>query len=480
MIAPGGVAATPSQVPEAARPRTSPTAPTPPAAPVASPPTAPVPRPPAAAPPGRPAASPVTPAARPPAAAPAAVSPAAATDAGPVWPQPGADAEPLRPALRASTPPEDEEIGVDCHVCGTRLHARRRQIGQTVKCPDCHSPVLVKTPPVRKQAKPVEYEEAELFKLSEPVEVPSATYVPPKTLAEGSPVGAPPAAGTPAGAAGAPGGLTAMQAAARRLLEKARAEQEAEEAEARESSAERFTQGLFAFFADRRALVRLAILAVWFQLAVLLLQRITRIATPEGGSALLGETISLVATAVLAVVGLTFLYAAAACGLALVQDSSNGLLKIENWPGVNFLKWGRVHYIVSAAIAAALPGAALGIVLSLAGVGGTLLLTAAVSFVALFPPILVSMFESNSPLAPLSNEVWGGIPERPHPWSLTYLITGMFSVGGLIGFYVSLAGNFVAALVGAAAMVACMMVYFRAVGWLMRFLAGRDLQFPAN
>jgi len=469
MIAPGGVAA-PSNVPEAAnRPATVPAPPSP---------TAPVPRPPAVAPPARPAASPVTSAARPPAAAPApaptAASPAAAIDVGPVWPQPGADAEPLRPALRASTPSEDEEIGVDCHVCGTRLHARRRQIGQTVKCPDCHSPVLVKPPPVRKQAKPVEYEEAELFKLSEPVEVPSATYVPPKTLAEGSPVG------TPTGAAGALGGLTVMQAAARRLLEKARAEQEAEEAEARENSAERFTQGLFAFFADRRALVRLGILAVWFQLAVLLLQRITRIAPPEGGSALLGEAISLVATAALAVVGLTFLYAAAACGLALVQDSSNGLLKIENWPGVNFLKWGRVHYIVSAAIAAALPGAALGIVLSLAGVGGTLLLTAAVSFVALFPPILVSMFESNSPLAPLSNEVWGGIPERPHPWSLTYLITGMFSVGGLIGFYISLTGNFVAGLVGAAAMVACMMVYFRAVGWLMRFLAGRDLQFPAN
>lgn len=379
---------------------------------------------------------------------------------------------------RASAPSEDEEIGVDCHLCGTRLYARRRQIGQTVKCPDCHSSVLVKPPPVRKQAKPVDYEEAELFKLSDPIELPAAAYVPPQTLAEGAPGGAPSPAGTPNAAVGALGGVTAMQAAARRLLEKARAEQDAEEAETREHSAERFTQGLFSFFADRRALVRLGILAVWFELAVFLLQRITRIAAPAGGSAVLGEATSLVATAVLAVVGLTFLYAAMACGLALIQDSSNGLLKIENWPGVNFFKWGRVHYIVSAAIAAALPGAALGIVLSLAGVGGTLLLTAAVSFVALFPPIVVSMFESNSPLAPLSNEVWGGIPERPQPWSLTYLITGMFSIGGLIGFYVSFTGNFVAGLVGAVAVVACMMVYFRAVGWLMRFLAGRDLQIP--
>jgi hypothetical protein len=187
-----------------------------------------------------------------------------------------------------------------------------------------------------------------------------------------------------------------------------------------------------------------------------------------------------VVTAAFAVVGLTFLYAAAACGLALVQDSSNGLLKVENWPGVNFLKWGRVYYIINAAIAAALPGVAVGILLSMAGIGGMYVLTGGVSLVGLFPPIAVSMFESNSALAPLSNEVWGGIPQRPQPWSLTYLITGMFAVGGLIGFYISFTGSFFAGLIGAAAMVACMMVYFRAVGWLMRFLAGRDLQPPAS
>lgn len=397
-----------------------------------------------------------------------------------MWPQPGADAQPLRPPPRAEILPETEEIGINCPLCGTRVYARRWQIGDTVKCPDCYSPVLVKAPPKREQAKPTDDEEAEVFKLSEPIELPSANYVPAKTLAEGSPVGSPPATGTSTGVGGVAGGVTAMQAAARRFLEKARAEQEAEEAAARESSAERLTQGLFHFFADRQALIRLGILAVWFEVAMVLLRWGRGIRISQESSTILGEATALVATVAFAVVGLSFLYALAACGLALVQDSSNGLLKVQTWPGLNFLKWGRVYYIINAAIAAALPGVALSVLLSLVGIGYTHLLTAGLSFVALFPPVLVSMLESNSALAPLSNEVWGGIPQRPQPWSVTYLTTGMFAIGGLIGFYISFTAGFFAGLIGAAAMVACMMVYFRAVGWLMRFLAGREPQLPGS
>ena len=224
-----------------------------------------------------------------------------------------------------------------------------------------------------------------------------------------------------------------MQNAARTLLEKARVQQKAEEAEERESSAERFTQGLLAFLADPQALVRLGILAVWFEVAMTLRHWAAGITVSEGGSAIFSHATSLVATVALALVGLTFLYAGAACALALVQDSSQGLLKIENWPGVNFLKWGRgVFYIINAAFLAALPGAAVGIVLALAGIPVAAPAAIAASFAALFPPILLSMLESSSALVPVSNEVWGGILERPHPWSLTYLATGVLTMGGLM------------------------------------------------
>ena len=99
-------------------------------------------------------------------------SPPADLFADAVYPQPGSAAESLRPAPRVGIPLDNDEFGFDCRVCGTRLHVRRSQIGETVKCPDCHTPLVVKAPPIRKQAQPTDYEEAELFKLSEPIELP--------------------------------------------------------------------------------------------------------------------------------------------------------------------------------------------------------------------------------------------------------------------------------------------------------------------
>jgi len=392
-----------------------------------------------------------------------------------VYPQPGSAAESLRPAPRVGIPLDNDEFGIDCRVCGTRLHVRRSQIGDTVKCPDCHTPLVVKAPPIRKQAQPTDYEEAELFKLSEPVELPLTTYVPPGPSTGGAVSGAPPTTGTPVGVRIAAGGGTAMQNAARALLEKARIQQEKEEAEEREHSAERFTQGLLAFFADPQALVRLGILAVWFEVAMILFRWALGIRVSEDAPAVLAETTSLMAMVALAVVGLGFLYAAAACGLALVQDSSNGLRRIENWPRANFLTWGRdVFYIINAWFLAALPGAMVGILLGLAGIKGAVLFTAAASFAGLFPPILLSMLEANSALAPVNNEVWGSIRDRPDPWRLTYLITTIVTIGGLTALVVSLVSGFLVGLLGAAAMVACMMFYFRTVGWLICFLSGGD------
>ena len=238
-----------------------------------------------------------------------------------------------------------------------------------------------------------------------------------------------------------------MQNAARALLEKARVQQETEEAEERERSAERFTEGMLAFFADPQALVRLGILAVWFEVAMILFRWALGIKVSEAAPAVLAETTSLVAMVALAVVGLSFLYAVAACGLALVQDSSNGLRRIENWPRANFLTWGRdVFYIINAWFLAALPGAIVGILLGMAGIKGAILFTAAATFAGLFPPILLSMLESNSALAPVNNEVWVSIRERPDPWRLTYVITTIVTIGGLTALVVSLISGFLVGL----------------------------------
>ena len=397
-----------------------------------------------------------------------------------MYPQPAFEAAPLRPAPRVGIPLDDDEYGLDCHVCRTRLHVRRSQIGQTVKCPDCFTSLLVKPPPVRKQAQPVDYEEAEMFKLSEPVELPVMTFESLEKHSEGAVSETPVGAASPDVAQLVGKGRTAMQNAARTLLEKAKAQQVADEADEREHSAERFTQGLLAFLADRPTLVRLGVLAVWLEVAVSLFHGTLGIRGTEGSTGFFTEAGSAVALAALAAVGLGFLYAVAACGLALVQDSAQGLTKVVNWPGWNVFGQSRqVLYIVSAGVLAALPGVAAGVLLGVVGLTGLILYTAAASFAGLFPPMLLSMFESESAFAPFNNDVWVGVRERPDPWKLTYLITSLFTLGGLIAFIVCLVSGFVLSLLAAVVVVTCILVYFRTVGWLVRFLEGRDIQ-PAG
>lgn len=44
------------------------------------------------------------------------------------------DAPPLEPVPLL---PDREYVGVGCHVCGTRMYGRLRDVGRRLKCPDC-------------------------------------------------------------------------------------------------------------------------------------------------------------------------------------------------------------------------------------------------------------------------------------------------------------------------------------------------------
>jgi len=356
---------------------------------------------------------------------------------------PPADDEALH-LHRPGTSVDTDEFGISCQVCRSRLPVHPTQIGTTIQCPDCYSSVTVTAPPKRKQA-------------------------------------GQPAAGTWDGADSAVDGPTAMEVSAQKQLEKAKAAQEQEEAEEREGSPERFTEGLFAFFADRQAVGRMAILAIWFELAVTLFHYVKEMKISEDAPAIQGEATSLVAALAMGFILLTFLFAAAACGLALVKDTSDGLRRIEHWPGINFLAWGRdVFYVVNAGIFAALPGVVLGIVLGLVGFSGLVLFTAAASFGGMFPPMLLSMFQANSAKAPFSKEVWNDIGRRPDPWKLNYLITSLVIIAGLFAIVFCLASGFLFGLILATALVALIMIYFRTIGRLFGILAGRDVEPAAS
>jgi hypothetical protein len=54
----------------------------------------------------------------------------------------------LQPVVRtkAVRDPKHNEFAVSCKLCGTRVYARPDQVGQQLKCPDCHSPVDIVAP----------------------------------------------------------------------------------------------------------------------------------------------------------------------------------------------------------------------------------------------------------------------------------------------------------------------------------------------
>jgi hypothetical protein len=259
------------------------------------------------------------------------------------------------------------------------------------------------------------------------------------------------------------------------MLEKARADLEQAEAEEREQSSDRFVQGLFDFFLDPQAIVRLVLLAIGFSVAGALMRYVMALRISEDASALLSEAASAGVAMLAGIFLLTFSLATAACAWALVHDTSEGMRKIQHWPGINVLAWDRgLWYVVSAGFLAALPGALVGIVLGLIGITGLVLYIAAATFGALFPPMLLSMVQSRSVLAPFSEDAWGSILERPAPWKLTYLLTSVVIILGLFGTVTALLHGFPLGLAGALLMVACMALYFRTVGRLSGYLAGRD------
>jgi DNA-directed RNA polymerase subunit RPC12/RpoP len=345
---------------------------------------------------------------------------------------PAAEAAPRATAKRTAVSYEDV-YGISCQVCQTRLHVRPHQAGTSIKCPDCFSQVLVPPAPKRRQ-------------------LPQAA----RPLAQDDPsVGSP----------------TGVQTETQKLLEKARAELERAEAQEREESPDRFTEGLFDFLIDVRSAVWLAVLAYWFSVAMWLTRWAMSLQIPEAGLAVLSQTLSLIVGLFAVGLLLSFLVATAAWGWALVRDTSEGLRKIARWPGVNVLAWDRdLRYVLGAGIVAAFPGALVGVLLGWIAIKGLMLYTAAATFAGLFPLVLLSMRQSGSVTVPFSEGAWGSIADHPAPWNLTYLMTIVLVILGLFGTVTAIQHGGLLGLAGALLMAFCMALYFRTVGRLLGHL----------
>jgi hypothetical protein len=171
---------------------------------------------------------------------------------------------------------------------------------------------------------------------------------------------------------------------------------------------------------------------------------------------------------------LVFTVTAAACCLAILQDTSNGGDKIENWPGMQFTDWMMdVFYVVNALLAAALPGLFLGGAwMCLGGKVWSAFCGGAISAIALFPVFLTSMVAEGSTFSVASPAVWGTLRTESRLWGKFYLL----SAGLGIGLPIEAPSEGYLNLIhvdDAASVVIAIMIYFRLLGRLAWTIAAR-------
>ena len=154
--------------------------------------------------------------------------------------------------------------------------------------------------------------------------------------------------------------------------------------------------------------------------------------------------------------------------LTILGDTAAGADDVGYWPNSSgFLDWaGSTFFVVNSLALSGSVGIGLGWLLQRAGLPGGY---AAVGVpVVLFPLVLLSMLEANSPLVPWSASVCRSLGSRWRAWGGFYLETTLLlAVTGGMALAAILPGKLLLAVpVVALTMVASSMIYFRLLGRL--------------
>jgi hypothetical protein len=153
-------------------------------------------------------------------------------------------------------------------------------------------------------------------------------------------------------------------------------------------------------------------------------------------------------------------------GVAIVRDTAEGCRRVESWPDGPFIDWiSDSLYVFNALFFSALLG--LGLLLLAGPLGPAGALAMPLTMLALFPILLLSMFEADSPLMPLSPLVWRSTLDAPLAWLAFYVESAALCVG--VGWLLResiLALEWLALVPNAFLLVAAMMIYFRLLGRL--------------
>ena len=154
--------------------------------------------------------------------------------------------------------------------------------------------------------------------------------------------------------------------------------------------------------------------------------------------------------------------------LAILGDTAAGADDVTSWPNsIGFTEWaGGTFFVVNSLALSGLAGTGVGWLFQRVGLPGGY--AAAGVPVVLFPLVLISMLEANSPLVPLSGSVCRSLAGHWRAWVGFYFETiPLLAVTGGMAIAAVLPGNLLLAVpVCALTLVASSMIYFRLLGRL--------------
>ena len=337
----------------------------------------------------------------------------------------------------------NEEFGILCRLCGTRIYVRVRDIGQEAKCPDCHSKTLINKPKTTRRKRPAtphtESDHIDLVKLQAETEVARPEN-------------------------------QEMRKMAQQTLQKAR-ERKATYFKEEHPGIELETPPI----ALLKFLLQPQTLGYWgiLSLGVTLVASCFYFALNPPGQDL-GEAVARIIWVSFWI--LTSISGCLVTGflsvtlLTIAGETSSGALNIEHWPPLTgFLDWALdTLYVINSAVIAALPGAIIAAPLILLEVPMWIsLFPVALSVSALLSILFASMLENRSCFNPVALTIWRSLKANISCWTAFYLagpiiLISAYAIGCLYAFGDILANGFIS--VGT---VGLLFVYFRLLGWVI-------------
>ena len=340
---------------------------------------------------------------------------------------------------------EEVLVRVVCPLCRTMMYAGEDQVGQTMACPDCDTSIVVpRPPPPRRKPNPM-VEAGEGYGVAEQGE--NAASGP-----AARPVAADRAVDEPREATSAKTPLATY--GCRPVLPR-----------------RPFLVGTFTFPFSSGARNYTLVLALWTVVSFGLASASIRLAMVENLATWFGSAAFTVVAGIIAV--MCFMLASA-CALAVVRDTANGADEIQEWPGIGFIDWmGESLYVFCSLGMSVLPGAGLAWLLAQFGQPGEAAVLLASPFF-MFPIILLSMLENDSPLGIISLPVCRALWTAGRGWAAFYLTSAalLAAIGVVMAVGVAV-GGFLGTIGAMLILATGWLIYFRLLGRLAWYCEDR-------